>query len=77
MFMVKQELKDQLRDCQARIKKLATQTITGIRTVRSLRGEMEELKRYKQAVDQMSSIKRRSGFTKAVFLILRRVRRQC
>ncbi|XP_024909607.1 antigen peptide transporter 2 isoform X1 [Cynoglossus semilaevis] len=67
------ELKDQLRDCQARIKKLATQTITGIRTVRSLRGEMEELKRYKQAVDQMSSIKRRSGFTKAVFLILRRL----
>nr|XP_019964810.1 PREDICTED: antigen peptide transporter 2-like [Paralichthys olivaceus] len=67
------ELKDQIQDCHAQNKELASQTIGGIRTVRSFKAERDEVRRYNEALDQMRMIKRRSGIYSAVFLLIRRV----
>nr|CBN81728.1 TAP2 protein [Dicentrarchus labrax] len=70
---VSKELKDQIQDCQAKNKDLASQTISGIRTVRSFKAETDELKRYNEALEQMCAIKRRSGIYSAVFGLTRRL----
>lgn len=67
------ELKDQIQECHAQNKDLAHQTISGIQTVRSFKGETDELRRYNKALDQMGSIKRQSGIYSAVFLLIRRM----
>ncbi|XP_034427433.1 antigen peptide transporter 2 [Hippoglossus hippoglossus] len=67
------ELKDQIQDCQARNTDLASQTIGGIRTVRSFKAESEEVRRYNEALDQMSRIRSRSRVYSAVFLLIRRL----
>ncbi|XP_071319668.1 antigen peptide transporter 2 isoform X2 [Trachinotus anak] len=67
------ELKDQMQDCHAQNKDLASQTIGGIRTVRSFKAEEDELRRYNEALDQMHTIKRRSGIYSAVFCFMRRL----
>ncbi|XP_062270255.1 antigen peptide transporter 2 [Platichthys flesus] len=66
-------MKDQIQDCQAQNSDLASQTIGGIRTVRSFRAESDEVRRYNKALDQMSRIRRRSRVCSAVFLLMRRV----
>lgn len=75
IFFVTQELKDKIQDCHAQNKDLAFQTVSGICTVRSFRGEKDELKRYNEALDQMCKVKRQSGIYSAVFCLVRRVRR--
>lgn len=70
---VSKELKDQIQDCHARNKELASQTLGGIRTVRSFRAEREEARRYNEALDQMCAVKRRSGIYSSVFCVLRRL----
>ncbi|RVE59997.1 hypothetical protein OJAV_G00193880 [Oryzias javanicus] len=67
------ELKDQTQECHADIKDLASQTIGGIRTVRTFRAEKEELRRYHASLEQLRSIKRRSGIYGAVYLLCRRM----
>uniref|UniRef100_A0A7N8YD64 Transporter associated with antigen processing, subunit type t, teleost specific n=1 Tax=Mastacembelus armatus TaxID=205130 RepID=A0A7N8YD64_9TELE len=67
------ELKDQMQDCLAQNKDLASQTISGIRTVRSFNGEKEELRRYNGALDQMGTIKRHSGIYSSFVLLARRL----
>ncbi|KAM4624190.1 antigen peptide transporter 2 [Polymixia lowei] len=68
-----QELKDQVQDCQAQLKELASQTVGGIKTVRSFNAEKYEMKRYNNALEQMYNIKRSRGIYSAVFLLVRRV----
>ncbi|XP_069560590.1 antigen peptide transporter 2 isoform X1 [Brachyistius frenatus] len=68
------ELKNQIQDCHAHTKDLASQSVSGIRTVRSFKAEKEELRRYQEAVQQMGAIKRRSGVYSAIFLLIQRVR---
>ncbi|XP_035527407.1 antigen peptide transporter 2 [Morone saxatilis] len=70
---VSKELKDQIQDCQAKNKDLASQTISGIRTVRSFKAETDELRRYNEALEQMCAIKRRSGIYSAVFGLTKRL----
>ncbi|TMS22575.1 Antigen peptide transporter 2 [Larimichthys crocea] len=67
------ELKDQMQECHAQNKDLASQTVSGIRTVRSFNAEKEEVRRYNEALDQMCAVKRRSGIYSAIFLLLRRL----
>ncbi|XP_040923425.1 antigen peptide transporter 2 [Toxotes jaculatrix] len=67
------ELKDQMQDCHAQNKDLAFQTISGIHTVRSFKGEKDELRRYNEAVDQLCAVKRRSDIYSSVFLLIRRL----
>ncbi|XP_038139436.1 antigen peptide transporter 2 [Cyprinodon tularosa] len=67
------ELKDQTQECHAQSKDLASQTIGGIRTVRSFNAEKEELRRYLVALEELCSIKRRSAIFSAVYLVIRRV----
>ncbi|TKS89483.1 Antigen peptide transporter 2 [Collichthys lucidus] len=67
------ELKDQMQECHAQNKDLASQTVSGIRTVRSFNAEKEEVRRYDEALDQMCAVKRRSGIYSAIFLLLRRL----
>lgn len=67
-------LKEQIQDCHAQNKDLAQQTVSGICTVRSFKGEKEELRRYKKALDHMCKVKSHSGIYSAVFLLIRRVR---
>ncbi|XP_029953448.1 antigen peptide transporter 2 [Salarias fasciatus] len=67
------ELKDQQQHCQARIKDQASQIIGGIQTVRSFKAEKAELRRYCEAVAQLSAVKRRSGVNSVVFVLIRRL----
>lgn len=69
-----QELKEQTQECHAQNKDLASQTVGGIRTVRSFHAEKDELRRYGVALDELCAIKRRSGIYSAVHLLIRRVR---
>uniref|UniRef100_A0A672J8J8 Transporter associated with antigen processing, subunit type t, teleost specific n=1 Tax=Salarias fasciatus TaxID=181472 RepID=A0A672J8J8_SALFA len=64
---------DQQQHCQARIKDQASQIIGGIQTVRSFKAEKAELRRYCEAVAQLSAVKRRSGVNSVVFVLIRRV----
>lgn len=75
-IFVKQELKKQIQDCHAKNESLALQAIKGIRTVRSFKAEKVELRKYNEALDQMSALKRRSGEYSVAFGLLRRVRLQ-
>lgn len=74
VFFVKQELKKQIQDCQARNEGLALQTLKWIRTVRSFKAEKDEVRRYNEALDQMRTLKRRSGTYSSAFSLIRRVR---
>ncbi|XP_029934449.1 antigen peptide transporter 2 [Myripristis murdjan] len=67
------ELKNQIQDCQAQNKKLASQIIEGIRTVRSFKAEEDEMKRYNVALEHMGSVKRRTGIYSSVYCLLRRL----
>ncbi|MEQ2165154.1 hypothetical protein GOODEAATRI_014089, partial [Goodea atripinnis] len=67
-----QVLKDQTQECHAQNKDLTSQTISGIRTVRSFNAEKEELRRYHVALEELCAIKRRSGIYSAVYLLIRR-----
>ncbi|KAF1373547.1 hypothetical protein PFLUV_G00240050 [Perca fluviatilis] len=67
------ELKDQMQDCQAQNKDLATQTLSGIHTVRSFKGEKDELRRFKESLDRMCAVQRRSSIYSAVFCLIRRL----
>lgn len=73
VFFVKQELKEKTQDCHAQNKDLAFQTVSGICTVRSFKGEKDELRRYNEALDELCQVKRQSGIYSAVFLLVRRV----
>lgn len=73
VFFVTQVLKDKIQDCRAQNKDLAFQTVSGICTVRSFRGEKDEVKRYSEAVNQMCKVKKQSGIYSAVFCLARRV----
>uniref|UniRef100_A0A672J8V3 Transporter associated with antigen processing, subunit type t, teleost specific n=1 Tax=Salarias fasciatus TaxID=181472 RepID=A0A672J8V3_SALFA len=57
----------------ARIKDQASQIIGGIQTVRSFKAEKAELRRYCEAVAQLSAVKRRSGVNSVVFVLIRRL----
>ncbi|XP_056221818.1 antigen peptide transporter 2 [Seriola aureovittata] len=67
------ELKDQIQDCHAQNKDLASQTIGGIRAVRSFKAEEDELRRYNEALEQMCTARRRSGIYSATFGFIRRL----
>lgn len=67
------EVKDQIQECHAQNKDLVLQAISGIHTVRSFKGEKEEMRRYDHALSQMNFIKGRSGIYKAIFLLIRRL----
>lgn len=69
-----QELKEQTQECHAQNKDLASQVVSGIRTVRSFSAEKDELRRYSVALNELHAIKRRSGIYSAVYLLIRRVR---
>lgn len=71
---VTQDLKDRTQECLAQNKDLASQTISGIRTVRSFNAEKEELRRYHVALEELCAIKRQSDIYSAVYLLTRRVR---
>ncbi|KAK2884459.1 antigen peptide transporter 2 [Channa argus] len=67
------ELKEQTQNCQAKNKDLALQTVSAIHTVRSFKGEKDELRRYVEALDEMRNVKRHSGIYSAVFGLIRRL----
>ncbi|KAM3592749.1 uncharacterized protein V6R79_024325 [Siganus canaliculatus] len=67
------ELKEQIQDCLAENRDLASQTVSKIHTVRSFKAEAQELRRYDEAVQHMSAVKRRAGIFSATFLLIRRV----
>ncbi|KAM6964438.1 antigen peptide transporter 2 [Tautogolabrus adspersus] len=71
--ILSQELKDQMQECQAQNKDLAFQTISKIHTVRSFKAEKQELRRYDEAVEQMSAVKTRSGIYSSAFSFIRRL----
>ncbi|XP_012692561.2 antigen peptide transporter 2 [Clupea harengus] len=68
-----QDLTQQLQDCQAETREMASEAIGAVRTVRSFHAESQELGRYEEALKRMSHIKRRKGIYSAVFLLLRRM----
>lgn len=70
---VSKELKEQIQDCHAENKDLASQTVGKIQTVRSFRAESGELRRYGEALKQLCAVKRRSGVYSACFGLARRV----
>ncbi|XP_014839459.1 PREDICTED: antigen peptide transporter 2-like isoform X1 [Poecilia mexicana] len=67
------DLKDRTQECLAQNKDLASQTISGIRTVRSFNAEKEELRRYHVALEELCAIKRQSDIYSAVYLLTRRL----
>ncbi|XP_037547591.1 antigen peptide transporter 2 [Nematolebias whitei] len=67
------ELKEQTQECHAQNKDLASQAVSGIRTVRSFSAEKDELRRYSVALDELCAIKTRSGVYSAVYLLIRRM----
>lgn len=73
MFSVKQELKKQIQDCHAQNEGLALQTFRQIRTVRSFRGENDEMRRYSEALEQTYTLKRRSQVYSIVYGFVRKV----
>lgn len=74
LFFVKQELKKTIQDCHAQNEGLALQSLELIRTVRSFKGESDEVRRYNEAVEQLCAVKRRLGIYRALFGIIYRVR---
>ncbi|XP_034563361.1 antigen peptide transporter 2 [Notolabrus celidotus] len=68
-----QELKDQMQECLAQNKDLAFQTFSKIQTVRSFKAEKDELRRYNEALQQMSAVKRRSEIYSSAFSLCRRL----
>lgn len=73
VFSVKQELKKQIQDCHARNEGLALQTVKQIRTVRSFRGENDEMRRYEEALQQTYTLRRRSEVYSIVYGFVRKV----
>ncbi|KAA8581255.1 antigen peptide transporter 2 [Etheostoma spectabile] len=67
------ELKDQMQDCHAQNKDLAFQTFSGIHTVRSFKAEKDELRRFKESLDRMCAVQRRSRIYSSVFCLIRRL----
>lgn len=63
-----------MQDRLAQAAEHALQTISGIRTVRSFKGESNELKRYNESLEQMCAVNMRAKIYSSVFLLLRRVR---
>nr|XP_020513505.1 antigen peptide transporter 2-like [Labrus bergylta] len=67
------KLKDQIQECQAQNKDLATQTISKMHTVRSFKAEKDELRRYDEAVEQMTALKKKSRIYSSAFTFIRRL----
>lgn len=72
-IQLSKDLKDRNQECLAQNKDLASQTISGIRTVRSFRAEKDELRRYHVALEELCVIKRTSDIYGAVYLLIRRL----
>lgn len=72
-IQLSKDLKDRNQECLAQNKDLASQTISGIRTVRSFRAEKDELRRYHVALEELCVIKRTSDIYSAVYLLIRRL----
>ncbi|KAL2078489.1 hypothetical protein ACEWY4_026174 [Coilia grayii] len=70
---VSQTLSQQLQDCQAEARELASESIGAVHMVRSFHAERQELERYQGALDKIFRIKRRKGIYSAVHLLLRRM----
>ncbi|XP_076008071.1 antigen peptide transporter 2 isoform X2 [Genypterus blacodes] len=67
------DFKNQIQERLAEAKEEAHQTISGIRTVRSFRGELREVKRYKECLEQVCAVKSRGRIYSSVFLLIRRL----
>ena len=67
-------MKEQILDCQAETKRLASQTLGSIRVVRSCMAERYEEAEYNRALNHIADIKKRKSFYTATFLLMRRVR---
>lgn len=67
------DFKNQLQDLLAQAKEQAHQTISGIRTVRSFKGEKDEMKRYNGSLEKMCAVKTRAQIYSSVFLLIRRL----
>ncbi|XP_066520628.1 antigen peptide transporter 2 [Hoplias malabaricus] len=61
-----------LQNCKAEIEQLASSAVDAMRTVRSFRGEAQELKRYEEALNRNLHVRKRKGIYSAVHLLLRR-----
>lgn len=57
-----QIIKKQILDGCAQTESLALQTIKGIQVVRSFRAEQHETRRYREALAQMQTLRRRKEF---------------
>ncbi|KAG7250691.1 hypothetical protein CRUP_006119 [Coryphaenoides rupestris] len=66
-------MKEQILDCQAETKRLASQSLGAIRVVRSCRAERYEEAEYTRELNHMADIKTRKSCYTAIFLLLRRV----
>ncbi|XP_041671892.1 antigen peptide transporter 2 isoform X2 [Cheilinus undulatus] len=67
------ELKEQIQECHAQNRDLASQIISKIHTVRSFRAEKEELRRYNTAVGQLSAVNTRSRNYGSLYSLIRRM----
>ncbi|KAG7280667.1 hypothetical protein CRUP_023286 [Coryphaenoides rupestris] len=67
-------MKEQILDCQAETKRLASQSLGAIRVVRSCRAERYEEAEYTRELNHMADIKTRKSCHRAIYLLLRRGR---
>ncbi|XP_034049670.1 antigen peptide transporter 2 isoform X2 [Thalassophryne amazonica] len=67
------DLKTQIQACEARVRDLALQSVSKICTVRSFRAEEDEIKRYKEGVEQTWKTKRCADIYSVVFCLMRRL----
>ncbi|XP_068160765.1 antigen peptide transporter 2 [Antennarius striatus] len=67
------ELKEQIQDCHAQNKDLASQVIRWICTIRSFNAEKEEVRKYNETLDRMCAVRRRSGIYSAIFQFIRKL----
>ncbi|XP_061665863.1 antigen peptide transporter 2-like [Syngnathoides biaculeatus] len=66
------EWKEKTQDSLARLQKLSHQSLGGIRTVRSFRGQSDEARRFRRELETLRDITTRAARRKAVFVLLRR-----
>lgn len=66
-------LKEQIQDCHAQNKALAFQAVSGIRMVRSFKGEEVEQRRYGKALEELYTVTKRSRLYGLIYTFIRRV----
>ena len=70
-----QAVLQQIQDAVAKAGQVVREAVGGLQTVRSFGAEEQEVRRYKEALDRCRQLWWRRDLERAVYVLLRRVRR--